>query len=134
MEKHITKLALHIFNWYAKEWAKYELDCADYAKDGYRPARCFHGTNLWTDYDPICGPCEDGYGWFDRNLFRELAISQAKQAFEEFNERLDFYQKASTLHAPLDQGKIIQWVGAPLQQWGEFHASNRVVVAYEPPF
>lgn len=27
---------------------------------GYRAHYCVHGTNQWTDYDNICGPCEDG--------------------------------------------------------------------------
>lgn len=33
---------------------------AEAAKDGFRPHYCIHGTNLWTDYDNICGGCEDG--------------------------------------------------------------------------
>lgn len=28
---------------------------------GYRFPHCPHGMSLWTDYDNICGPCEDGY-------------------------------------------------------------------------
>ena len=39
------------------EW----LEAADaYAKEGYRPQFCIHGTNQWTDYDNICGGCEEG--------------------------------------------------------------------------
>lgn len=38
---------------------EYLRDVEDAAKEGYRPHHCFHGTNLWTDYDNICGPCED---------------------------------------------------------------------------
>lgn len=30
------------------------------AQSGFRPHYCIHGTNLWTDYDNICGGCEDG--------------------------------------------------------------------------
>ena len=134
MEKHIIRLALHIFNWYAKEWAKYERDCEDYAKDGYRPSRCFHGTYLWTDYDPMCGPCEDGYGWFDPMLYRQLAISEAKQAFKAMDERLDIYVKASKLGLPMDHSKTIPWVSEPLNQWGPFSNDAKKVVALEPPF
>lgn len=28
--------------------------------NGYRAHYCVHGTNQWTDYDNICGGCEDG--------------------------------------------------------------------------
>lgn len=45
----------------ATEAATLYMDDVDsWQEDGYGPARCFHGTNLWTEYDPICGPCEDG--------------------------------------------------------------------------
>lgn len=40
--------------------AEYERECEEYARAGYRPRTCIHGTYLWTDYDPICGRCEDG--------------------------------------------------------------------------
>lgn len=36
-------------------------DCREWHEQGYRPHYCEHGLDLWTDYDPICGPCEDGY-------------------------------------------------------------------------
>lgn len=34
---------------------------ADCAKHGYRAQYCIHGTNQWTDYDNICGHCENGH-------------------------------------------------------------------------
>lgn len=39
---------------------EYEEAQRDAAKEGFRPHYCIHGTNLWTDYDNICGGCEDG--------------------------------------------------------------------------
>lgn len=41
---------------------EYAEECEEYAKQGFRPQYCIHGVNLWTDYDPICGWCEDGDG------------------------------------------------------------------------
>jgi hypothetical protein len=38
----------------------YFEDCAADRANGHRPHYCFHGTSLWTDYDNICGGCEDG--------------------------------------------------------------------------
>lgn len=38
----------------------YLREVEDAYEEGFRAPYCFHGTNLWTDYDPICGYCEDG--------------------------------------------------------------------------
>lgn len=50
-----------------KDFALLQLRIADYnemladcAKHGYRAQYCIHGTNQWTDYDNICGYCENG--------------------------------------------------------------------------
>lgn len=65
-----------------KETEGYLLSVEQDRKDGYRPSHCFHGTNLWTDYDPICGYCEDGaydprYHKVDGPEFNELVESEA---------------------------------------------------------
>lgn len=39
----------------------YELEARAAWKEGLRPHYCKHGTNLWVDYDPICGGCESEY-------------------------------------------------------------------------
>jgi hypothetical protein len=129
------KLAAKIFESYRKQWAAYDAECADYAKQGYRPYSCFHGTSLWVDYDVMCGACEDGYGWFDPMLYRQLAISEAKRAYAEFDERLDIYTKASAKHAPLDYGKMILWVAEPLGKWDpKAPAEHAPEIADEPTF
>lgn len=58
---------------------------------GHRyPYACVHGASAWTDYDNICGPCEDGWGSFDAN--REaveayhIAVSQISEAHRRFNK------------------------------------------------
>lgn len=113
----ILKLAVKIFAFYRKQWAAYDAECAEYAAQGYRPHTCFHGTSLWVDYDVMCGPCEEGYGYFDPMLYRQMAINEAKAAYDSFNERLEIYTKASSLGAPIDHGKMIKWVGEPLAKW-----------------
>lgn len=130
----VLKLAIKVYAFYAKQWAAYESECEDYAKQGYRPYACFHGTQLWHDYDVICGACEDGYGWFDPMLYRQLAIAEAKRAYEEFNERLDIYTKASVKHAPMDYGKMITWVSEPLTKWDPKAAAEAAEVITDPPF
>lgn len=127
----ILKLAVKVFESYRKQWAEYDAECAEYAKQGYRPYSCFHGTNLWVDYDVMCGACEDGYGWFDPMLYRQLALSEAKRAYESFDQRLEVYSKASSLGAPVDHGQMIKWVGAPLAKW---NAPQPDMKLQDPPF
>lgn len=51
------------------------------AVEGYRASRCFHGTYLWTDYDPICGECEDeGFYPTDEVLARRALRFALEQA------------------------------------------------------
>lgn len=44
-----------------KGQADYLRDCEEYREKGWRHHYCFHGTNMWTDYDPICGMCEESH-------------------------------------------------------------------------
>jgi len=39
--------------------AAWEEDARAAARQGFRPHYCKHGTDLWVDYDPICGWCEE---------------------------------------------------------------------------
>jgi hypothetical protein len=50
---------------YAGYLATYEEDCAVDRREGHRPHYCIHGTNQWTDYDNICGGCEDSLTVWD---------------------------------------------------------------------
>lgn len=43
-----------------KNSEEYLREVEEAHEEGFAPHYCFHGTNLWTDYDPICGYCEDG--------------------------------------------------------------------------
>lgn len=127
----ILKLAVKIFEFYRKQWAAYDAECAEYAAQGYRPHTCFHGTSLWVDYDVMCGPCEEGFGYFDPMLYRQMAISEAKAAYDSFNTRLEIYTKASSMNAPIDHGKMIKWVGEPLAKW---NATQPDMDLQDPPF
>jgi hypothetical protein len=40
--------------------AEWHRDAAEDRRNGYRPHYCLHGKSNWTDYDNICGGCEDG--------------------------------------------------------------------------
>lgn len=38
----------------------YLEECEEYAKSGHRHNYCFHGVNMWVDWDCACGLCENG--------------------------------------------------------------------------
>lgn len=113
----VLKLALVIFRTYESQWAAYSEECDQAAKEGYRPHHCFHGMNLWTDYDPMCGPCEDGYGYFDPNMYRELALGEANRAFAAQNERIDMLVKLLQMGAPVQTAEMGTWATAPVQAY-----------------
>lgn len=101
-------IALSEVKRFRKMFELHEEDRQDYAKQGYRNHYCVHGTNLWTDYDNICGPCEDGYGSWDYQLFAELAIQNAREAvrhahkiYQEANE----VAKLATTKGMTEEGK-----------------------------
>jgi len=45
-------------SWINERREQYRAECKAWAKQGFRPQYCIHGTNLWVEYDPICGYCE----------------------------------------------------------------------------
>lgn len=75
----------------------YEEECRRDAAQGYIPHYCIHGTNRWTDYDNICGPCEDGY------TDRELALMQAYGDVRSYLARLDAVKEFNTSTKASDQ-------------------------------
>lgn len=71
------------------EYAAYLSDMDDLRKEGYGPSHCFHGTDRWTDYDNICGYCEEGL------TLQEMALGRAKTRYDEVMKKLHAYVDAS---------------------------------------
>lgn len=59
---------------------------------GYRFPHCIHGSSLWTDYDNICGPCEDSF------TDREIALHLAHNDWHEWRRRMDVVKQHA--HVP----------------------------------
>lgn len=98
-----------------RNWADFEASCdADY-KAGYRPSHCFHGINLWTDYDPICGPCEDGLTSKEDHLIGcyYTAIRKAEGYISDMEALKNAYHILLTakLESMLDIGNTIDLIG-----------------------
>lgn len=87
--------ALHRIRAQRAEW---EESAGQYAREGFRPRTCVHGTSLWVDYDPICGPCEDGLS--DHEVALIAGRHRAKQVHEMIAVVTSFVASARTLGAP----------------------------------
>ena len=66
-----------------KRDARYDEECREYARQGFRPHYCRHGRNLWVDYDVICGACEDGLSNY------QLALIYAHDVMHAYKARDD---------------------------------------------
>lgn len=80
------KIALRILNDWRERFEAHEEESRNYAKQGYRNHYCVHGTNQWTDYDNICGPCEDGYGYWDYLEFLKLSAGEAHRIYNHYHK------------------------------------------------
>jgi hypothetical protein len=81
----------------------------NYGGKGYGYPYCPHGSSLWTDYDNICGGCEDG------STVYQLAIWSAQEKVAEYNRRVDWL-----LDAPKSLGwdvkrDLLDWAVKPIE-------------------
>lgn len=81
----------------------------NYGGKGYSYPYCPHGMSLWTDYDNICGGCEDGYSVY------QLALWEAKGKVAEYNERTDWLISAPKRLPKEMQRELIDWAIAPIK-------------------
>jgi hypothetical protein len=89
----------------ANRWASYEADCEQDRKEGHRPHYCFHGMSQWTDYDNICGACEDGYGYSWESMVPLLysdAIDKAKAFYKDMRTLADAARLLHSLNLDYD--------------------------------
>ena len=117
VSKEVLKLALIILNRYRKDWAEYEEACEAAWKEGYRPHYCFHGVNLWTDYDPMCGVCEEYGGMWDYKTYAGFALDEAIRAHKQQEERVDQLVKLMTMGAPIQMAELGAWATQPVQKY-----------------
>lgn len=95
---------LNLARKFSREWAEQrEQDERGWAERGYRAHYCIHGTNQWTDYDNICGGCEDGV------TLRQMACEHAWSIVKETRERMAFTREATRMGAPVDTNALWAW-------------------------
>ena len=71
-KKHVALRALRILRDLQKQEREWQEAAARDLMNGHRPHYCIHGTDQWTDWDNICGGCEEGL------TLREQAIRMAR--------------------------------------------------------
>jgi hypothetical protein len=92
--KHVLKLALGIYRQMSASYAEYEEACEQDHRRGLTAHYCEHGTNRWTEYDNICGGCEDGHSLRDPMVRRRVALDQAQERHGDAMRLLKWAQQA----------------------------------------
>ena len=90
--------------------------------EGYRFPYCFHGTSQWTDWDNICGGCEDSFNGYNPMAFYRWALDKAHQDYHEHKRRSEWLCNApADLYGNQDLYRsIIDWCMEPIR--GEVNA------------
>lgn len=109
---------------YTLQWEAYQADCERDYRRGYRAHYCEHGTNQWTDYDNICGPCEDGETNGDPWQRSQRALEVARYRYERATRLFDFHSEAFDLRVGhlVDTKTLFRMADAllnPLREWTE---------------
>lgn len=89
--------------------ASYDAEVRDWYAEhpGYQFPVCIHGSSLTTDYDNICGGCEDGASVV------EEARGYAREQFLRFCDRWDWASKAPG-DLPYDErNRLLEWAMEP---------------------
>jgi hypothetical protein len=119
-DKSTLKLALKIMKRLRRQWEMYLEDCEEWRKDGHRPHYCFHGTNQWTDYDNICGWCEEYGNYWNYGMAARQALNEATEAQEAKAKRVSLLIDIRNAKLPVeDWGKLMVWAHEPLAKYDE---------------
>ena len=81
----------------------------NYGGKGYSFPYCEHGKSLWTDYDNICGGCEDGYSVY------QLALWSAQEKYAEYQKRTDWLLGAPRNLPREKLFDLIDWACEPVR-------------------
>lgn len=102
LDKTVARLAIQIANQYYTHYLEYRAEREEDYRNGYRPHYCEHGVNMWTDYDAICGYCEDGITMRDGLIRRRMALDVAKRRYEQAAELMAMWGQAQRLRVCTD--------------------------------
>lgn len=75
---------------------------------GYAFPHCIHGSSRWTDYDNICGGCEDGFTPDDRRYCLDLAWNRYNRAMTRIDDAASLVGKHHDMPEDLKKA-LIDW-------------------------
>lgn len=89
--KEVLELAVKALDKSRQAFANYEQERKEWYTEnpGYQFPFCPHGVSLITDYDPMCGHCEDGYSFFHYETEAKDALEAAKYAVAQRDKRVE---------------------------------------------
>ena len=115
--KAVARVALPILRELRQRDADWEEAAAEWARQGYRPHYCKHGTNLWVEWDAMCPGCEDS------STIYEEAVAIAGVRVRETAARMDlvndFLLAATKGHHALPGqpvADLMTWVMEPVER------------------
>lgn len=76
---------------------------------GYTYPNCIHGSSRWTDYDNICGGCEEGLSAI------QLAQQEARHTFSQMTERMTWLNNGPKGGIPPRiRDELVTWIFSEL--------------------
>lgn len=99
-EKRVLKLAARLSRRYWDDYQEYLEKVESDRRKGFRAEHCEHGTYQWVDWDPICGPCEDGWSMENGVHRRRRALDEAQYRIERVAEMRRVLSEAVTVLGP----------------------------------
>jgi hypothetical protein len=112
----VAKLAMMIERRLAATFDDYENDIVEWYRNGdgkrkgYTYPACEHGTSRWTDYDNICGPCEDGLSLGDGVYRRQIALSEAKRRIAKAESLLSVMRDMNRWSVTYDKARYMEMI------------------------
>ncbi|QIN94779.1 hypothetical protein PP460_gp023 [Streptomyces phage Muntaha] len=89
--------------WITKTYPDGRTRSVNMGGKGYSFPYCEHGSSRWTDYDNICGPCEDGYSVY------QLAVWNAESKVAEYRKRAEWVAGAPSSLDRDKRSELIHW-------------------------
>lgn len=123
-KKTVLKRALQYVAMMKRRWSQYQEEVDIWYRSGegktrgYTFPECFHGASLWTDYDNICGGCEDGFNGYNPLEFYRWAFNKAMRDYREMRKRSNWFCSAppELFADEVLYRRIIDWCMEPVRE------------------
>lgn len=89
--RNVKIVAEAILRDYRELFEAHEAETERHSAEGHSNPYCVHGTYQWTDYDNICGGCENDEtpNHWDAERFAEIAQEEAESFCADLQKRYD---------------------------------------------